>query len=209
MWENFFFKSALMRASQKLTSVTLVLYFNIANLRNLNPIPIGQMFPCCRCHIDKVKEAKKRAAETTPPTRSQRCPDDVGKGNRERKCTHWFLSRCQPALSPQRQTLAHNNSFLLEMYPWNDLLFQTLQWFSHRVENCCNSIILVIWNTFELQVKHRMTNQVEEAAGSLRALSSCPNFPAVFLCHDFPVFFSCSTTLHSQFIVPSRLPSLF
>lgn len=50
---------------------------------------------------------------------------------------------------------------------------------------------LIIWNN--LWTADETTNQAEEETSFLRALGACLNFPAVFLSHDFPVFFLCLT----------------
>lgn len=60
----------------KLISLVLLPHFNTLHSKPLqpNPIPTGQVFPWGRCHLDKIKETKKRAAESTCPPPPQQ-PD--------------------------------------------------------------------------------------------------------------------------------------
>lgn len=66
-----------MPTSQLMSVNLLPLTHATANSYDPNPAPVGQVFPCCRSHIDRI-EAKKRAAKSIFPPRNQRCPEDIG-----------------------------------------------------------------------------------------------------------------------------------
>lgn len=142
------------------------------------------MPPCCGYHRKRRRSQKRVVERQSGPQEETEMPLRMLAKKQNRNKVMLIPVPVNHPFPSKTNTRTIKILFLLGMYPWNDQCFQNPSVILSPCLKLLQFCHLVSWNNLELEVKHsRRGNKLP------RALSSCLNFPAVFLPHDFPVFF--------------------